>query len=241
MTFRSDNSLPNGVEWFTLSRGERVGVRASVYLITIFVGILNLLTESVIGIFQMEKLDPKTSALVLIDLQKGVVSRPLAPYSAADVLKTSIELAERFRSAGALVVLVNVAYSRDSKDALNQPVDQPRVVPPGGFPAEFIELADGLAKPDDLRITKRQWGAFYGTELDLQLRRRGIQTIVLGGVSTNMGVESTARQAWEHGYSIILAEDAASSQSTEMHKFAVENIFPRISRVMKSSEIGFKA
>jgi nicotinamidase-related amidase len=109
-----------------------------------------------------------------------------------------------------------------------------------GFPADFMELADGLEKPGDLRITKRQWGAFHGTELDLQLRRRCIQTIVLGGIATNIGVESTARQAWEHGYSIILAEDATSGQSVEMHRFSIENILPRISRISKAADIGFK-
>ena len=87
----------------------------------------------------------------------------------------------RFRSAGAPVVLVNVAFSPDFKDALRQPVDQPTTLPPGGFPADFSELVDGLAAAGDIRITKRQWGAFHGTELDLQLRRRGIQTIVQAG------------------------------------------------------------
>jgi nicotinamidase-related amidase len=100
-----------------------------------------------------------------------------------------------------------------------------------------MDLADGLAQPGDLRITKRQWGAFYGTELDLQLRRRGIKTIVLGGIATNIGVESTARQAWEHGYAMILVEDATSGMSAEMHEFAFKNIFPRISRVVKAGEI----
>jgi nicotinamidase-related amidase len=76
--------------------------------------------------------------------------------------------------------------------------------------------------------------------LDLQLRRRGIQTIVLGGIATNIGVESTARQAWEHGYAIILIEDATSGQSVEMHDFSVKNILPRISRVSKAADIGFK-
>jgi nicotinamidase-related amidase len=188
----------------------------------------------------MQNLDPHTTALVLIDLQKGVIARPLAPYSGADVLKTSRELAERFRRAGAPVVLVNVAWSPDFKDALRQPVDQPMNPPASGFPADFMELADGLEKPGDIRITKRQWGAFHGTELDLQLRRRGIQTIVLGGIATNIGVESTARQAWEHGYSIVLAEDATSGQSVEMHRFSVENILSRISRISKAADIGFK-
>jgi nicotinamidase-related amidase len=188
----------------------------------------------------MQNLDPKTTALVLIDLQKGVIARPLAPRSGAEVLKTSAELAERFRRAGASVILVNVGWSPDFKDELRQPVDQPMTPPPGGFPADFTELADGLAKPGDIHITKRQWGAFYGTELDLQLRRRGIQTIVLGGISTNIGVESTARQAWEHGYAIILAEDITSSRSTEMHKFSIENILPKISRISKAADITFK-
>jgi nicotinamidase-related amidase len=187
----------------------------------------------------MQNLNPNATALVLIDLQKPIVARPVAPYSGADVLKTSIELAERFRAAGAPVVLVNVGWLPDFKDALRQPVDQPMQLPPGGFPPDFMELADGLARPGDIRVTKRQWGAFYGTELDLQLRRRGIQTIVLGGIATNIGVESTARQAWELGYAIILAEDATSGQSVEMHDFAIKNIFPRISRIVKARDLGF--
>ncbi len=188
----------------------------------------------------MHHLDPHTTALVLIDLQKGIIGRPLAPHTGADVVKTSSELAERFRRAGAPVVLVNVAWSPDFKDALRQPVDQPMTPPAGGFPADFMELADGLQKPGDLRIIKRQWGAFHGTELDLQLRRRGILTIVLGGIATNIGVESTARQAWEHGYAIIFVEDATTGQSAEMHKFSIENILPRISRIAKAADIGFK-
>ena len=55
----------------------------------------------------------------------------------------------------------------------------------------WSELADGLAAAGDIVITKRQWGAFHGTELDLQLRRRGIRGIVLGGIATNFGVEFT--------------------------------------------------
>jgi nicotinamidase-related amidase len=186
-------------------------------------------------------LDPRSTALVLIDLQKGIVNRSLAPHAAADVLARAIGLAGRFRQAGAPVVLVNVGFSADFKDALRQPVDQPPAIPPGGYPAGFMELADGLAGPGDLRITKRQWGAFYGTELDLQLRRRGVQTIVLGGVSTNIGVESTARQAWEHGYAVILVEDVTSSQSVEMHDFSIRHILPRLSRVVPAAAVGFRS
>src|ERR1700677_1999220 len=187
----------------------------------------------------MLELDPKTTALVLIDLQKGIMGHELKPYPADRVAKASSTLADTFRKAGAPVVLVNVGFAKDFKDALRQPVDQPFAAPPGGFPENFSELIDGLAKPGDILITKRQWGAFHGTELDLQLRRRGIHTIVLAGVSTHIGVESTARQAWELAYSLIIAEDATSSSSAEMHEFAFSKIFPRISRIVKSADLAF--
>ncbi|HEV2692884.1 MAG TPA: hydrolase [Verrucomicrobiae bacterium] len=189
----------------------------------------------------MHSLDPKTTALVLIDLQKGIISRPLAPHSGADIVKNGSNLAAKFRHAGATVVLVNIAFSPDGNDILRQPVDKPNPTPPGGYPPDFSELADGLKQSGDICITKRQWGAFHGTELDLQLRRRGIQTIVLAGVATNIGVESTARQAWEHGYAIILVEDATTSRSVEMHNFAINNILPLIAKISKTAEIGFKA
>lgn len=187
----------------------------------------------------MLELDIKTSAVVLIDLQKGIMGRDLSPHTGEQVIKKAKEMAERFRRAGGTVVLVNVRWSDDFKDALRQPVDQPFSLPPGGFPPHFSEIVDGLEMPGDVRVTKRQWGAFYGTDLDLQLRRRGIQTIVLGGVATNMGVESTARQAWELGYALIIVEDVTSSVSGEMHEFSVRHIFPRIGRVVRSADLSF--
>ena len=185
----------------------------------------------------MINLDPKTTALVLIDLQKSIVAMPLSPYSGADVVKISISLAASFRKAGSLVVLVNVAFAKDFGDALRPPVDQPFIAPVGGLPEDWAELVDGLAQPTDLRVTKHQWGAFYGTDLDVQLRRRGIKAIVLGGVATNFGVESTAEQAWERGYEVILAENATSSRSAEMHAFSIESILPRLSRITKAENI----
>jgi nicotinamidase-related amidase len=97
------------------------------------------------------------------------------------------------------------------------------------LPADFGELVPELgAAAGDIRITKHQWGAFYGTELDLQLRRRGVKTIVLGGISTNFGVESTARDAWERSYALVFAEDACASFDAAAHRFAFDNIFPRL-------------
>ncbi|MET0406738.1 MAG: hydrolase [Hyphomicrobium sp.] len=185
----------------------------------------------------MIMLDPNTTALVLIDLQNGIYTRPLAPRAGSEIVERATGLAGRFRSAGGTVVLVNVAFARDFADALRKPVDSPMQSPPGGFPDDFSELANGLAAPTDVRVTKRQWGAFHGTDLDDQLRRRGIDTIVLGGIATNLGVESTARQAWERNYAVVIAEDLTASRTAEMHSFAVTTIFPMISRVTNVADI----
>jgi nicotinamidase-related amidase len=185
----------------------------------------------------MITLSAATTALILIDLQKGIVARQFAPYSGEAVLARGKDLARRFRGAKAPVVLVNVAFAPDLGDFLKAPVDRPAQAPPGGFPEDWSELADGLAEPSDLKVTKRQWGAFHGTDLDLQLRRRGVTTLVIGGIATNMGVESTARTAHEHGYAVVLAEDAATTFSAEMHAFAFEHVFPHLGRVAKVDEI----
>jgi nicotinamidase-related amidase len=189
----------------------------------------------------MPDLDPSSTALVLIDLQNGIVGMPLAPHSGKDVLAKSRDLAQRFRAAHAPVVLVRVAFAEDFADAPGQNVDQPMQRMQGGHPASWSALAEGLAEPGDILIVKRQWGAFYGTDLDLQLRRRGVKTIVLGGIATNFGVESTARDAWEHGYDLVIAEDACTSMSAELHEMVIRYIFPRIARVVASATLGFVA
>lgn len=189
----------------------------------------------------MAELDPRSSALVLIDLQKGILGMPLAPYLGEQVLVTSKRLAEKFRAASAPVVLVRVAFADDFADTPSQNVDQPLARAPGGLPPEWTELAEGLAGPGDIHIVKRQWGAFYGTELDLQLRRRDVKTVVLGGVATNFGVESTARAAWEHNYDVVVVEDACTTMSPELQDFAFQRIFPRLARVVRSGDIRFAA
>jgi len=185
----------------------------------------------------MIHLDPSSTALVLIDLQKGILGRELHPHPAAGIVARSLTAAARFRKAGAAVVLVHVKWSADMGDAPPRNVDEPMVRPEGGLPEGFAQFADGLEQAGDIVVTKRQWGAFFGTDLDLQLRRRGIGTLVLGGVATNFGVESTARSAWEHGYDVVLAEDLTATMSQEMHDFPLRYIFPRISRIAASSEI----
>lgn len=187
----------------------------------------------------MLEFDPRSTALVLIDLQNGIVARPWEPHAPADVISRSRGLADRFRAAGASVVLVRVAFAADFADAPSQMVDEPTQMPPGGLPPDWSTLVDGLAKPQDILVVKHQWGAFHGTDLDLQLRRRGVKTFVLGGIATNIGVESTARQAWEYGYDVVLVEDICAGPSAELHAMAFRHIFPRLSRVTRCADIGF--
>ena len=184
------------------------------------------------------EIDPRKTALVLIDLQEGIVSRPLAPHSGPHVVQNASRLAARFRALGADVILVRVSFHPDFNDFLHVPADIPVQFNPSGFPPNWADLVPEISpQPGDLIITKRQWGAFYGTELDLQLRRRDVKTIVLGGISTNIGVESTARSAYEHGYAQIFVEDAMTSHSAEAHEFALKNIFARIGNVRSTDEV----
>ncbi|MBC7664678.1 MAG: hydrolase [Caulobacter sp.] len=181
-------------------------------------------------------LDPATTALVLIDLQQGILPYAQAPYDAAAVLAKAVPLAAAFRAAKSPVVLVKVGFSADGGDVLKATVDAPN--PGGAPPANWLADTPELPpQPSDIHILKRQWGAFHGTELDLQLRRRGIGTIVLAGIATSIGVESTARFAWELGYDIVFAEDATSGPDAAMHANSFEKVFPRLGRVRKTADV----
>jgi nicotinamidase-related amidase len=180
------------------------------------------------------RLDPKKTALVLIDLQNAIVGMSPAPHTAAQVVENSKKLAEVFRAHGSPVVYVRV----DLNDFMKLPVDQQHNLGDKPLPDVASEIAASAGfQPGDILITKRHWGAFAGTDLEHQLRNRGIDTVVLTGISTNAGVESTARQGTGLGFAFVLVEDACSSQNAEHHRFAFENIFPRLTRVRTTGEV----
>lgn len=183
------------------------------------------------------KLDPQHTAIVVIDLQKAIIARTGAPHSTASVVEQCVRLLRQARRAGARPVLVHVGGAPDGADRLHAAADQAMRLT-GSMPPDWSELIPELEQqPTDIVILKRQWGAFYGTDLDLQLRRRTLHTIVLCGIATEFGVESTARDAYEHGYELIFAADAMTGLAAESHADAIERIFPRIGRVRSTEEI----
>ncbi|MFB7136542.1 isochorismatase family protein [Streptomyces sp. NPDC056237] len=164
-------------------------------------------------------LDPKT-ALVVVDLQKGIVALPTV-HPAADIVANSVTLADAFRAKGLPVVLVRVTGGAPGR------TETPSHS--GTLPADWAEIIPELGpREGDIVVTKQQWGAFYGTDLDLQLRRRGVTQVVVTGVATSIGVESTARCAYEHGYHVTVATDAVTDMDGDAHRNAVEKIFPRL-------------
>lgn len=186
----------------------------------------------------MEPLDLnlRQTALISIDLQRSNVGRQLAPHAAADVVQRSMQIADRLRAAGGTVVWVRV----DVSALLSLPADASISRPPGSPvpPPEFSELVPEVrVQPGDVLVTKRQWGAFYGTDLDQQLRRRGIRTLVMSGIATNFGVESTARAAFDRGYELVFVEDAMTSLAAEPHHFANRELFPRMGRVRSTEAL----
>ena len=183
------------------------------------------------------KLDKAKTALVVIDLQKGITAMPTQPHAAKDVIHNAAQLAAAFRHHQMPVFLVHVATSPDGKDRLNPVVDV-TWNRSGPMPPDWSEIVPELGpEPGDFIIAKKQWGAFYDTGLGLQLRRRGIHTIVLCGIATNFGVESTARFAYEYGYNQIFPEDAMSSPTKEDHAFAVTRILPRLGLVRHTQDV----
>ncbi|MEU6818342.1 isochorismatase family protein [Streptomyces sp. NPDC046860] len=166
-------------------------------------------------------LDPGRTALVLVDLMDRLVALPLEPHKGTHVLAAGEELAARCRAEGVLVVLVRV--------------ERPGVPeqPPGSG------LAAGLLRDGDLEVVKRTIGAFQATGLDERLRAHGVDTLVLGGIATNLGVESTARAAADLGYQLVFVEDAMAAFTTAEHEASVRLDFPRLGTVTTAARLEF--
>jgi nicotinamidase-related amidase len=168
------------------------------------------------------------AALVVIDMQKGVVALPTV-HPVEEVIAHVAQLAAAFRERTFPVVLVNVNARAPGR------TDAQRTFSP---PADWAELIDALDRqPSDLAITKQQVGAFYGTALEPMLRRRGVTQVFLAGISTSSGVEATARNAYDHGYNVVLVQDAMTDLDADAHRHSVEKSFPKIGEVTTTDEV----
>jgi nicotinamidase-related amidase len=177
----------------------------------------------------------QSTALILIDLQQSNVARQLAPHHAVTVVENGVKLAKALRKQGGTIIYVRVNLAQlnhQSSDASFRGANAPAP------PASESDLVSELkVQEGDFIVTKRQWGAFYGTDLDQILRRTGIKTLVMAGIATNFGVESTARAAFDRSYELVFAEDAMSSVTAEAHNFVIKDIFPRMGHVRSTADV----
>jgi nicotinamidase-related amidase len=169
------------------------------------------------------------SALVVIDLQKGIVGLPTV-HPAGEIISRTARLARAFRERDLPVVLVNVTGGAPGRTDAGSPKFS--------FPADWTDLVPELEQhPEDHTNSKQRWGAFIGTSLDDYLRERGVTQVVLTGVATSIGVESTARSAYDHGYHVVLVVDAMTDLDADAHRHSVEKIFPRLGETAKTDDL----
>jgi nicotinamidase-related amidase len=173
-------------------------------------------------------IDPKT-ALLVIDLQKGIAAYPTV-HPIGDIVRRAGALADAFRSRALPVVLV-IAAGRPpgrTEQARNH----------GELPAGFTDLLPGLnQQPSDHTITKWTPGAFTNTDLEARLKTMGVTQLVIAGVSTSNGVESSARHAYELGFNVTLATDAMTDTNQDAHSNSIARIFPRLGETGTTHEI----
>jgi nicotinamidase-related amidase len=176
----------------------------------------------------LTQLDP-ASALIVIDLQKGIAGMPTV-HPMVTIIGKSVQLAHAFRQRGLPVVLVNVAGAAPGRTDAGRPNFT--------FPPDWTELVPELEPgPSDHLVTKQCWGAFLGTDLHDYLTKQGVTQIVLTGVATSIGVESTARSAYDYGYNVAFVTDAMTDRDLIAHNHSIEKIFPRMGEVATVKDV----
>ena len=186
----------------------------------------------------MTSLNLSKTAYLAIDLQDGILNNGvLAPYTSDAVLLAANQLAEAFKNTEALITLVNVDatsfhYLHPARYTREQPIK---------VPDSYMQLSMAIATDDTannvVKVTKHNTGAFFGTDLDLQLRRRGIDTIILSGLTTSNGVYATALDAFQHGYHLYIVEDATSDRDPDLHHLFFDKLYPKLGTVVTLAQV----
>jgi nicotinamidase-related amidase len=186
----------------------------------------------------VDALDPAGTALLVMDYQNGILGR----YDAGDELVGRATAAiEAARRAGATVGYVRVAL--DEAEAASVPASNKmfgQIAARGGMGADdpATAVVDAIAPQDgDIVVRKKRVGAFSTTDLAEQLQDRGIDTLLLAGVSTSGVVLSTLRDAADHDYRLVVLEDLCADADPEVHRVLVEKVFPRQADVLSSKEL----
>jgi nicotinamidase-related amidase len=200
------------------------------------------------------RLVPEKTAIVLIDLQNDIIRNDQGPFYGAiykqvterGIVAKAVDLVQAARTHGCPVFFVTVVRRPDYHDVVNQltdlvqaakavPAKQQRALIAG---TRGAELVDELQPTDaDYVLVKKRRNAFLGTELDFHLRCRGVTTVVVGGVATDLGVENTVRDAWDRDYNVVVVEDLCTAVPLAAHDYAIQSVFPRMARVMKTAQV----
>lgn len=170
-------------------------------------------------------------ALVVVDLQKGVSAASTVPHPIQDVIRRSAQLSARFRELGLPVMLVNVTGVPPGRTQYDPGARHER-------PADWAELVPELrAGNEDFLVSKQRWSAFPETQLDALLRQRGTTQVFLTGVATSVGVESTARSAFDLGYHVVVVNDAVADLDEGNHHHTLERIVPRLGEQATTDDV----
>lgn len=168
-------------------------------------------------------------ALIIIDLQEGILAMAKV-HPNDEIVTNAIRMVDAFREKNLPVVLVNVAGGAPGR------TEQQRSA--GERPKGWSDLIPELnQQSSDHLVTKRSWGAFTNTDLGEHLKNNKVTQVVIAGIATSIGVESTARQAFELGFNVTLAVDAMTDMNVDAHANSVTRIFPRLGETGTTEEI----
>ncbi|MDD7306579.1 MAG: cysteine hydrolase [Peptoniphilaceae bacterium] len=178
-------------------------------------------------------MDFKKTALILIDLQKGVTSVEVKPHSSGEIIANANKLIKKFRDKGGFIAFVKSSFL-DQKDSLEADLKLRAI---SDVKDGFDDFDDRLdIKEDDYVVIKRGFSGFFGTDLDLELRRHGIENIVFVGISSHIGIDTSARDAYQLNYKIYIIEDAIAAPKQNQHDFVVDEIFPVYGQILKTKD-----
>ncbi|HMG60587.1 MAG TPA: cysteine hydrolase [Burkholderiales bacterium] len=199
-----------------------------------------------------KRLDPARTALLFFDMLNGHVKKndPATKARYAPVIAAAVRLLEAARRAGVVVMYATAHHRPDNATSAHlvtdtdnrvrplapgAPRERKPVVAAGTWEAQVID--ELKAQPQDYMIPKFRWSAFHQTYLDLALRNRNIDTLVIAGGSTDVGVASTAYAARDMDYNLVIVSDACTSPEEDNHRQFMKRIFPRMARVRTAAQV----